>query len=412
MIFVGDDWAEAHHDICIEDDVGNVLVKRRVSEGLVGIAQFHALVADHIDDPSEVVIGIETDRGLFVGALVSAGYQVFAINPFSVSRYRDRHGSSGAKSDPGDAKVLAGLVRTDRHNHRPVAGDSELGESVKVLARAHQNLIWSRQRQVSNLRSTLREFYPGALDAFGDDLDSGDALSVLQRAPTPEAGRSLSRSKIESALRHGGRQRNIEAKAAEIQKHLRAEHLEARPLIAHAFGKTVSANVAVIGELSAQIAGIESELATHFEKHPDAEIIRSLPGLGSVLGARVLAEFGDDPNRYADAKSRKNYAGTSPSPGRRERNGWFLLDTPETEDLPTLATCGPSQPSRSQKERGLSMTLIEPMATAIIKPYVRSATDLSAFSTAALLTAAFTMKPLPGQLLKRRSLDKLWAWDV
>ena len=116
------------------------------------------------------------------------------------ARYRDRHHTSGAKSDPGDAKVLADLVRTDRHNHRPVAGDSELAEGVKVLARAHQSAIWSRQRQLNALRSSLREYYPGALDAFGTDL-SHRRPGGLAVAPTPELGRPLSRSKIASALR-------------------------------------------------------------------------------------------------------------------------------------------------------------------------------------------------------------------
>ena len=153
-----------------------------------GGRRFHELVGRHVDDPGEVVIATETDRGLFVGALVAAGYRVLAVNPMSTSRYRERHSTSGAKSDPGDAKVLAELARTDGHNHRPVAGDSELAEAVKVLARAHQSMIWTRQRQANQLRSTLREFYPAALDAF-DDLASGDALAVLRVAPTPTLGR-------------------------------------------------------------------------------------------------------------------------------------------------------------------------------------------------------------------------------
>lgn len=312
MIFVGDDWAEAHHDICIENEAGNVLARRRVPEGLEGINRVHAMVAEHAENPSEVVIGIETDRGLFVQALIATGYQVYAINPFSASRYRDRHASSGAKSDGGDAKMLADLVRTDRHNHRPIAGDTELAESLKVLARAHQNLIWSRQRQVLGLRSTLREFFPAALAAFGEDLDGIDAMEILKRTPTPEAARNLSRSQIEAALRRGGRKRSVADRAADIQRHLRAEHLVATPMIAGAFGAAVAAGVAVIAELNRQIGVLEEKLSGHFEKHPDAEIILSQPGLGTVLGARVLAEFGDDPNRYADVKSRKNYAGMSP----------------------------------------------------------------------------------------------------
>jgi hypothetical protein len=310
-VFVGHDWAEAHHDVLIEDEQGRRLERARLPEGVEGVARFHELVATHADDPVDVVIATETDRGLFVGSLVAAGYRVLAVNPMSTSRYRERHSTSGAKSDPGDALILAELARTDGHNHRPVAGDSDLAEAVKVLARAHQSMIWARQRQLNQLRSALREFYPAALEAF-DELGSSDALGVLALAPTPTQGRALSRSKIASALRRGGRQRRIEQRSVEIQAVLRAPQLEAPALVANAMGATATALVAVAVEMTAQIGRLETQLAEHFEQHPDAKIIRSLPGLGMTLGARVLGEFGDDPNRYADAKSRKNYAGTSP----------------------------------------------------------------------------------------------------
>ena len=191
MIFVGDDWAEDHHDVYLMDEAGKRLASRRLPEGLAGIRQLHELIAAHAEEPDQVVIGIETDRGLWVGALTAAGYQVFAVNPLAVARYRDRHHVSGAKSDAGDAKLLADLVRTDRHNHRPIAGDSADAEAIKVLARAHQSLIWARTRHTNALRSALREYYPAALVAF-DDLAHGDALGVLGRAPTPEQGAHLS----------------------------------------------------------------------------------------------------------------------------------------------------------------------------------------------------------------------------
>ena len=310
-VFVGHDWAEAHHDVHVEDADGRRLARARLPEGIEGVARFHGLVAPYVEDPAEVVIATETDRGLFVGSLVAAGYVVLAVNPMSTSRYRERHSTSGAKSDPGDALVLAELARTDGHNHRPVAGDSDLAEAVKVLARAHQSMIWTRQRQVNQLRSTLREFYPAALACF-HDLDGGDALAVLAVAPTPSLGRGLSRSKIASALRRGGRQRRIDERAAQIQAAVQSEQLVAPGIVADAMGVSVAALVGVIGELNVQVARLEAGLADHFEQHPAAKVIRSLPGLGMILGARVLAEFGDDPNRYADAKSRKNYAGTSP----------------------------------------------------------------------------------------------------
>ena len=311
MIFVGVDWAEAHHDVQVQNEDGKRLAGGRLPEGVDGIARFHDLVGAHVNDPEQVMIGIETDRGLFVAALVAAGYQVFAVNPMSTSRYRDRHSTSGAKSDPGDAKVLADMVRTDRHNHRLVSSDSETVQTVKILARAHQSMIWSRGRQINGLRSALREFYPAALVAF-DDLSCGDALEVPRIAPTPELGRTLSLTKIAAALRRGGRQRRIDERAAEIQAALRAPQLSAPAAVSSAMGASVAASVAVIAAMSAQTAVLAQELEADFESHPDAEVVRSLPGLGTILGARVLGEFGDEPNRYGSAKSRKNYAGTSP----------------------------------------------------------------------------------------------------
>jgi transposase len=310
-IFVGDDWAEAHHDVHLMDEAGQRLAARRLPEGLEGIRRFHEMVADHVDDPGQVVVGIEVDRGLWVTALAAAGYQVYAINPLSVSRYRDRHSLAGAKSDPGDAKVLADLVRTDAHNHRAIAGDSHDAEAIKVLARGHQNLIWARNRHTNALRNALREYYPGALVAF-DDLADRDALAVLGRAPSPDVGSRLSISQIRSALRKGGRQRNLDRRAGEIQAGLRAEQLAAPDVVARAFAATTTAAVGIIAQLNHQIAALEAELEERFEQHPDADIYLSQPGLGDVLGARVLGEFGDDPERYASAKSRRNYAGTSP----------------------------------------------------------------------------------------------------
>src|SRR5712671_384614 len=191
MIFIGDDWAEDHHDVHVMDVDGTRLASRRLPERLPGIRGFHELMGTHAEEPSQVVVGIETDRGLWVEALIAAGYQVYAVNPLAVARYRDRHHVSGAKSDAGDAKLLADLVRTDRHNHRMVAGDSPDAEAIKVLARAHQNLIWARNRHTNALRSALREYYPAALHAFGD-LSDRDALAVLGRAPTPTQAAHLS----------------------------------------------------------------------------------------------------------------------------------------------------------------------------------------------------------------------------
>ena len=312
MLLVGIDWAERHHDVCVMAADGSVLARERITDGVAGVARLHELIASWAEEPAEVVVGIETDRGLLVGALVAAGYQVVAVNPLAASRYRERHTISRAKSDRGDARMLADLVRTDRHHHRPAKGDSGLAEAVKVLARGHQQLVWARQRQANIVRSALRAFYPAALAAFGNDPGGRDAVAVLGLAPTPELGRALSHAELVAALRRAGRRRQVDARAAAIQAALASQQLEAPPVVAAAYGQVVAAAVAVIASLSGQLASLEAALTSAFGAHRDAGIVRSQPGLGVVLAARVLAEFGDDPDRYVSAKARKAYAGTAP----------------------------------------------------------------------------------------------------
>jgi hypothetical protein len=312
VIFVGVDWSEDHHDIDIRSDDGRQLAARRIKHGVAGVAELHELIAAHVDEPKEVKVGIETDRGLIVQALVAAGYEVFAINPRIADRYRDRHALSGAKSDALDARVLADLVRTDRHNHRPVAGDTDEVEELKLLARGHQNLIWSRTRHVLQLRSVLLEYFPAMVAAAGGHVGTRDALAVLGIAADPDATQRLTQAEIVTALRRAGRARNLERTAAQFHAALQGPHLEATPGVLAAGRANASALIAVINALNTQVEAMEAQLTNRFERHPDAEIVCSQPGLATILGARVLGEFGDDPNRYIDARARKNYAGTSP----------------------------------------------------------------------------------------------------
>jgi transposase len=320
MLFVGDDWAEDHHDVEIVDEAGRLLARRRLPEGLQGVTRLHALIAEQMPDDwadlepgaatGRAKVGIETDRGPWVGALVAAGYEVFGINPLSVARYRERHSTSGAKSDAADAHLLAEIVRLDRAHHRPVAADSAEAEAIKLTARTHQSLIWDRTRHVLRLRSTLREYFPVALQAF-PDLDAPDALELLGRAPDPDQAARLSHTTITAALRKA-RRRHLEDRAHELQRLLRTQGLRQPPVLQDAYAAVVASEVAVIATLNVQIERLGAVVGEYFGRHRDAEIYTSLPGLGVILAARILGEFGDDPDRYADAKARKNYAGTSP----------------------------------------------------------------------------------------------------
>ena len=322
MLFVGDDWAEDHHDVEVMDAAGRRLAKARLPEGMAGMVRLHAMIAqalgDEVDDVDQtgagvaasVKIGIETGRGPWVQALVAAGYTVYPVNPLQAARYRQRLGVSGAKSDAADAHMLADMVRTDSHQLRPIAGDSAGAEAVKVVTRMHKTLIWERTRAGQRLRHALLDYFPAAVAAF-DDLDAADTLELLAKAPDPAAAARLSLSQISAALKRA-RRRDIATKAAAIQAALRAEQLHQPAVVVAAYAATVRALVALLGTLNDQISALQGQVKTHFGEHPDAEIILSQPGLGAILGARVLAEFGDDHTQYTTAKARKNYAATSP----------------------------------------------------------------------------------------------------
>jgi transposase len=217
---------------------------------------------------------------------------------------------SGAKSDTGDAHMLTDMVRTDSHQLRAVAGDSPGAEAVKVVARTHKTLIWERTRQVQRLRHQLREYFQAALEAF-EDLDAPDALELLGKAPDPAKAAKLTRAQISAALKRA-RRRDIPAKATVILAALRSAQLGQPPPVTNAYAVTVRSLIAVITVLNEQVKTLQGQVEADFGRHPDAEIYRSQPGLGPILGARVLGESGDDPDRYASGKARKNYAGTSP----------------------------------------------------------------------------------------------------
>ncbi|MEV3927331.1 IS110 family transposase [Actinomadura coerulea] len=313
-MFVGDDWAETHHDVELMDAAGRRLAKARLPEGIVGMSRLHAMIAEQVadttDEDVEVVVGIETDRGLWVLALIAAGYTVLAVNPLQAARYRERLAVSGAKSDAADAHMLAEMVRTDSHQLRSVAGDSPQAEAIKVVTRMHKTLIWERTRQTQRLRHALRDYFPAALQAF-EDLTAPDALALLAKAPDPVSAAELTLTQIIAVLKRAGRYKVAE-KAPVIQAALRTAHLGQPAAVTAAYAVSIRALVAVLVTLNQQVAALQKEVEASFRRHPAAEIVLSQPGLGAVLGARVLAEFGDDPGRYATAKARKNYAATSP----------------------------------------------------------------------------------------------------
>ncbi|MCX4993484.1 IS110 family transposase [Streptomyces sp. NBC_00568] len=316
MIYCGIDWAERTHDVALVNDTGELLAKRHITDDAAGYQLLLDLLAEYGDtEENPIPVAIETSRGLLVAVLRTGKRKVFAINPMAAARYRDRHSVSRKKSDPGDALVLANILRTDIHAHRPLPDDSDLGRAIAVLARAQQDATWNRQQISNQLRSLLREYYPAALDAFAtwtNGLCRPEAREVLKTAPTPTRAVKLSRAQIQAALKRAGRKRGIEAEADRLREIFRADWAHQPLLVEDALGKQMLALLVQLEAACTAADDLATAVEEAFPRHPDAEVLLSFPGLGIQLAARILAEIGDDHTRFADARGLKAYAGASP----------------------------------------------------------------------------------------------------
>jgi transposase len=323
-VFCGIDWAEGHHDVALVDGDGTLVAKRRINESLDGIAELMAMLAAAGDGREQPIpVAIETPRGLLVAVLRAAGRPIYPINPLAVARYRERTSVSGKKSDHLDAMALANILRTDAHLHRMLPDDSALARSVTVLARAYQDAVWRRTKLVQELRARLREYYPGFLAAFAagagagrglsaTQLASSDARAVLAIAPSPTDGLHVSKARIETALRRGGRQRRIGPVAAGVVAALRTPQLRQDPVVEQAMRTETLALLGVLDAVCDSVHQLAAALTEAFRQHPDYEIITSFPGLADLSGAIVLAEIGDDRTRFTDDRALQAFAGSAP----------------------------------------------------------------------------------------------------
>ncbi|MFF4354795.1 IS110 family transposase [Streptomyces sp. NPDC001530] len=316
MIYCGIDWAERSHDVALVDDTGTLVAKRHITDDAAGYQLLLELLAEHGDtEEAPIPVAIETSRGLLVAVLRTGKRKVFAMNPMAAARYRDRHSVSRKKSDSGDALVLANILRTDMHAHRPLPNDSDLGRAIAVLARAQQDALWNRQQIANQLRSLLREYYPAALEAFAtwtNGLCRPEARELLKAAPTPTRAARLTRTQLQAALKRAGRKRGITAEADRLRDVFRADWAHQPPLVEDALGKQMLALLIQLEAACTAADDLAKAVEEAFPQHPDAEILLSFPGLGIQLAARILAEIGDDRTRFADARGLKAYAGSSP----------------------------------------------------------------------------------------------------
>jgi transposase len=315
-VFCGIDWAEDHHDIALVDRDGKLLAHQRISHDAAGLARLLELLAGHGDTPEDPVpVAIETPRGLLVACLRATGRNVYPVNPMAVARYRDRHSVAGRKSDKGDAAVLANVLRTDLHAHRPLPADSELAQAITVLARAQQDAVWDRTAAHNKLRSHLREYFPGFLAAFAgarDGIMRPEARTILAATPAPGDAEKLTLAQLRALLKKAGRVRGIDAEAQRLREAFRKEQMRQLPLVEQAMGRQTLALLRQLEAACANASDLEQAATESFNQHPDAGIITSFPGLGALTGARVLAEIGDDRSRFQDARGLKAYAGSAP----------------------------------------------------------------------------------------------------
>lgn len=316
-LFCGIDWATQHHDIAIVDDDGKVVVRGRVGNDAAGFAALLILLAEAGDTATDPIpVGIETDRGLWVAALRETGRVIYPINPLAASRYRARYSVSGAKSDATDAVLLANIIRTDPTAHRALPADTDLAQAIRVLARAQQDAVWARQQIGNQIRDLLKDFYPAAIVAFAGLPEGGlarrDARTILAAASTPSQAAKLTPARLRRLLVTAGRKRNLDRDVQRLREIFTDTYLHQPPVVENAMGIHLAA---LLGQFDAACAAADelAEAATApFERHPDAEIITSFPGLGMQAGARVLAEIGDDRSRFTDARGLKAFAGSAP----------------------------------------------------------------------------------------------------
>ncbi len=314
-VYCGIDWADDHHDLALVNQDGVVLAKRRISDDSAGLAELLELPTAHGDCAEQPIeVAIETSSGLLVACLRTSR-PVFAINPLAASRYRGRTSVSGKKDDHADAVVLANILRTDRHAHRQLPQDSDSAQALAVLARAQQEAVWERTMAHNKLRAVLQQFFPAVLALVAGKrggLLRPEVRTLLSAAPTPTEAAALSIVRLQTVLRRAGREQRLLEQAQLMREVLTAPAMRQPPAVEAAFAHQVLAAVRRLETACYNAEHLGGLLVDAFDQHPAAKVIRSFPGLGDITGARLLGEIGDDPNRFADARALKAYAGASP----------------------------------------------------------------------------------------------------
>jgi len=307
--FIGLDWASREHAVCVIDDTGRVGWEGRVEHSADGLAELRRRLA-RFGSPASLPVAIERPSGLVVDTLLDAGHPVVPIHPNALKASRPRYSAAGAKSDPGDAYILADLLRTDGHRFRPLQPLSDDTRALRALVRGRDDLVAQRVALANQLRALLERFWPGAAAIFAD-VDSPIALAFLSRYPTPQSAERLGDKRLSRFLtQHAYCGRRA---VGELLARLRAAPpSRVSEAEAEASGEVVRSLVAVLTPLVSQIQQLSAAIAAALAQHPDGPLVQSLPRSGQVNAAQILAELGDDRTRFPTPEQLAAESGVAP----------------------------------------------------------------------------------------------------
>ncbi|GLV58638.1 IS110 family transposase [Dictyobacter sp. S3.2.2.5] len=309
MWYVGLDWADTHHDVVVLDDTGKRLAGQRFAHSHEGLNDLKHFLLGITTNPEQLACIIETNHGLLITFLLEAGIPVYPVNPKMANQLRK---TAGAKTDAIDAHLLAKMGRFELDELRRLEPDAPIMQELKTLTRDQDSLIQTQTRLVNQLTACLKEYYPAALHLFCK-LQQRSALLFLQTYPTPEAARQASLEAITTTLRNG-KHTNPSSTAATILQEVHRPQLRANAITVRAKSRLMLSLCKQLLVVIEDIAAYNKEISTLFLTHDDQRIWASLPRAGQRLAPRLLAEWGDDRTRYADANSVQALAGTAPVP--------------------------------------------------------------------------------------------------
>jgi transposase len=309
LYFVGIDWASDKHDVCVIDGTGTIKARFVIEHSADGLAELVRQLR-RFSQPESLPIAIERPSGLLIDTLVEAGFLVVPIHPNALKATRPRYSAALGKSDPGDAYILADVLRTDGHRFRPLRTPSDETKALRVAVRTRDDLVATRVQLANQLRSLLESFWPGAAVIFAD-VDSPISLDFLRAYPTPASAVRLGERRLDRFLKRCGY--SGRRSPAELLERLRSAPFGlAGELESETKGQLVLSLVSVLRPLLAQIRELDGLLAAHLAQHPDGEILQSFPRTGTVNAAQILAELGDDRLRFTSEEQLAAEAGVAP----------------------------------------------------------------------------------------------------